>query len=64
MTDKQFSHSVLGIDIAVDSMDIVQMSMELERDFSITIPEDVLLRWTSRSSNASVASILKDCNNA
>ena len=62
MTDEQLAKAVLGIDIKMDSLDIVEMSMQLERDFKIIVSEDVLQKWLSRSSDASVAAILRDCN--
>ena len=62
MTDEQLAKAVLGINIKMDSLDIVEMSMQLERDFKIIVSEDVLQKWLSRSPDASVAAILRDCN--
>ena len=62
MTDENLANLTLGADLGMDSLDIVELSMLIEREFKISFSEDIIGKWVKNSNELTIADIVKYCN--
>lgn len=51
-----------GADLGLDSLDIVELSLLIEREFGVSFSEEIVGKWVRQCNYATFADILKDCN--
>lgn len=62
MTDENLANLTLGVDLGMDSLDIVELSMLIEREFKISFSKDIIGKWVKNRNELTIADIVKYCN--
>ena len=61
MSDEEISKKTLAV-FEMDSLDIVELSMHMEREFKVSFSDETIGTWINERFNTTLGDIVKYCN--